>query len=249
MPLIHFSDIPTSSILGRSLRWILGWIPAGTVVPVLQGTLRGTRWIVGAQTHGMWLGSYEVALQCGIGTVLKKGQVFYDIGANVGFYSLLGARLVGEGGRVYAFEPLSRNLHYLNRHILLNKISNVTIVPKALSNYVGLGYFEVKGDSTSHLSDSGIFGAEVTTLDAFLGWEGVKPPDVMKIDVEGEELNVMEGATKCLSEYHPLIFLSIHSEGLYTRLWDFVSTLGYRVQTLDGWEAKRHCYESEVILR
>jgi len=78
-------------------------------VPILQGPLRGKKWIVGSQRHAFWLGGYEPHLQRLIAREVKPGEIFYDVGANVGFYSLLASVLVGPG-KVFAFEQLPANV-------------------------------------------------------------------------------------------------------------------------------------------
>src|SRR5579864_334767 len=81
---INFSAINRSSLLGRILRLPLRLLPRGSVVPILQGPLRGRRWIVGSSTHGCWLGSYENGEQKILQASIRPGSVVYDIGANVG---------------------------------------------------------------------------------------------------------------------------------------------------------------------
>ncbi len=75
---------------------------------VVQGPLRGKRWIAGSSNHGCWLGSYELAKQRKVIELVRPGMVCWDVGAHVGFYTLLFAELVGPLGRVFAFEPLPR---------------------------------------------------------------------------------------------------------------------------------------------
>jgi predicted RNA methylase len=94
-------------------------------MPILQGPGRGIRWIVGAGTHGCWLGSYESEKQAVVAEALGPGMVFYDLGANAGFYTLLAARAVLPGGEVIAFEPLPENISYLRRHVERNGFRNV----------------------------------------------------------------------------------------------------------------------------
>lgn len=118
---MNLSGIPRRSVLGRVLRAPLRLIPPGTVLPVLQGRLRGARWIVGAGTHGCWLGSYEYGKRRLFERLVRPGQVVWDVGANAGFYTLLASRLVGSTGSVVAIEPLPRNLSYLRRHLELNR--------------------------------------------------------------------------------------------------------------------------------
>ena len=118
--MLNFSGIPRGGVIGRLLRLPLTVIPPSTVVRILQGRLRGCRWIVGAETHGCWLGSYELAKQRQFGDAIKESNIVYDIGANVGFYSLLASRCIGSMGQVHAFEPLPENLVFLEKHIRLN---------------------------------------------------------------------------------------------------------------------------------
>lgn len=110
---INFSAISRERLAGRALRLPLHLIPRGLAVPILQGPLRGARWLVGAATHGCWLGSYELAKQLAFARWLAPGRVVYDLGAHAGFYTLLAARPVGPAGRVHAFEPLPELLSIL----------------------------------------------------------------------------------------------------------------------------------------
>src|SRR5437868_8178233 len=111
--MINFGRLSERSFLGRIARDALRLLPKDATVPVLQGRLRGKKWVVGSGEHGYWLGSYEAVKQKAFVAVASGKQVVYDVGANVGFYSLLAATLVTKGGRVFAFEPLPRNLFFL----------------------------------------------------------------------------------------------------------------------------------------
>ena len=89
------SEISNRSVAGRLLRLPLALIPPALAMPVLQGPLRGYRWIVGSSNHGCWLGSYEYAKQRLFAQMVRSGDVVFDVGANVGFYTLLAACRVG----------------------------------------------------------------------------------------------------------------------------------------------------------
>src|SRR5579871_1243331 len=117
---MNLSGISNESVVGRALRAPFRLIPRSAAVPILQGPLRGKRWVVGSATHGCWLGSYEQDKQQCFAGAVSVGSVVYDIGANVGFYSLLASVLVGVSGAVYSFEPVPRNCHFLRRHVDLN---------------------------------------------------------------------------------------------------------------------------------
>ncbi|NQV00191.1 MAG: FkbM family methyltransferase [Parcubacteria group bacterium] len=116
------------------LRFPLKLIPSGVVVPVMQGVLKGKKWVVGSgDNHGYWLGSYEYRMQSFFAETIKPGSVVYDIGANVGFYTLLASKIVGVQGRVFAFEPLPENIFYVRKHVELNHCDNVVIIEAAVS--------------------------------------------------------------------------------------------------------------------
>lgn len=103
---INFSGIPTKSLPGRLLRQIISLIPDDTVLYILQGPLRGKRWIKGSGVSGYWLGAYELEHQKILSGLLREGDVFYDVGAHVGFFSLLASHLVGRLDRCM---PLSHS--------------------------------------------------------------------------------------------------------------------------------------------
>ena len=110
---MNFSAVPHSSSLGKALRLPLRLIPADAVLPVLQGPLRGMKWISGSSNHGCWLGSFEYHKQRLFDAAIKRKSVVCDIGANVGLYSLVASR---KAMRVIAVEPMLENVRYLERH-------------------------------------------------------------------------------------------------------------------------------------
>lgn len=234
---MNFSGLSQNSILGRLARLPLRLLPPNLVVPVLQGSLRGKRWIVGSGVHGYWLGSYELAKRRRFEQLVRPGQVVYDIGAHVGYYSLLAACLVGPAGRVLAFEPNPRNLAYLHRHIQINAIHNVTVVEAAISSYTGQADLAPGPDSS--MGRLAVPGAEsvpvrALTLDSVLLKDGYPPPQVIKIDVEGSELEVLRGAQQTLLQYYPTLFLATHSRELRVACCDWLQTAGYRLQVIDS---------------
>jgi FkbM family methyltransferase len=217
------------SFWGRVLRFPLRLIPPGATLRILQGPLKGKRWIVGSGVHGYWLGSYEYAKQKRFEEVVRANQVVFDIGAHVGFYTLLAAVLVGPQGRVVAFEPLPRNLIYLQAHLALNRVTNVTVIEAAVSDRQGVSLFDEGADGfTGHIS-TGTRGVEVptVTLDELV-WHGVVPrPDCIKIDTEGAEASVLAGAEQVLATYHPVVFLATHGGVLHEQCTEFLRRLGY----------------------
>ena len=108
---IDCSRISSRSYLGRVMRLPLKIIPGNAVLPILQGPLRGARWVVGSGTHGCWLGTYELPkVELFAGTI-QEGMTVFDIGAHAGYYSLIASRAVGGAGHVVAFEPFGTKSH------------------------------------------------------------------------------------------------------------------------------------------
>ena len=145
--MINFSGISRNSLIGRLLRRALRIIPRGTIVPILQGGLRGKRWIIGSSNEGCSLGSYEFHKRRIFERTIRPGSAVFDIGAHVGFYTLLSSVIVGPGGRVFAFEPLTVNFEYLRRHLELNSVTNATGLPVGVWRTGGVTRFR-QGNSS-----------------------------------------------------------------------------------------------------
>ena len=137
----------SGTFLGRMLRLPLSLVPKTAVVPILQGPLKGKRWIVGSGIHRLWLGSYEPSKMAVAAELTSTGAIVFDIGANVGIYTLLFSARAGQSGRVVAFEPSPRNVAYLKQHLTLNDASNVEVVEAAVSDAVGRSSFDDTADS------------------------------------------------------------------------------------------------------
>ena len=233
---MNFSKINYQSFLGRLLRLPLRLIPKGMILPILQGRLKGTKWISGAGEHGYWLGSYELQKRMSFEREIVPNSVVYDIGANVGYFSLLAAVLTGTEGKVYAFEPLPRNVRFLRQHVALNHLENrIEVFEAAVSDRQGEAHFDL-GASTAmgHLADSGEIRVQMVTLDRMLERGELRPPDYMKVDVEGAEFEVLSGASHILKEFRPVLFLDTHNRQAHALTVKLLKDIGYRFEILDG---------------
>lgn len=232
---MDFSKISYRSTLGRLMRLPLRLLTKGTVLPIMQGSLRGKKWIVGAGEHGYWLGSYELQKRLAFEREITPGMVVYDIGANVGFYSLLAAHLTGPEGKVYAFEPVSRNVEYICRHIALNGCENVQVFEAAVAQQSGEARFDLGASiATGHLSQTGTVKVQQVCLDELLAVGEIFPPDTVKIDVEGAEFAVVQGAKHLIEVHRPLIFLDTHGRDAHEVTLGFLKAYGYQFEALDG---------------
>ena len=202
-------------------------------VPVPRGKLKGLRWTRGASVNACWLGSYEPRLTQQFVDVVKPGNVVYDIGANVGYYTLLSAVLTGKTGQVIAFEPLPRNLGFLRQHVAMNRLGQVQIRTEALCDREGTARFGGSSDATqTHLGSEGETEVRTTSLDLLLEG-GMAVPDVMKIDVEGAEWLVLQGAEMLFRKHRPVLFLATHGDDLRDRCSTWLKERDYELTALN----------------
>jgi FkbM family methyltransferase len=139
---------------------------------------------------------------------VHEGATVIDIGANIGYFTLLFARLVGPTGRVFAFEPEPTNFDLLRMNVELNGYSNVTLIPKAVSDISGTGRLYLakhKGDGRIFDSHDGRESIPIDTVrldDFFHGYQ--RSIDLIKVDIQGAEPAALRGMTK-LIERHPQV--------------------------------------------
>ena len=223
-----------SRAIARAIRLPLRLVPPRAVIRILSGPLRGKRWVAGAATHGCWLGTYERDTQRAFQRLVRPGDVVYDVGANVGFFTLLASHLAGPEGRVYAFEPVARNLALLRRHIELNEITNVEISPVAVAERAGAARFSVAASpAMGGLATEGGIEVPTVTLDEIAA--ATRPPSFIKMDIEGGESAALIGARHLLRASRPTILLSTHGYEQNALCVELLKSEGYRIEVLrDG---------------
>jgi FkbM family methyltransferase len=205
----------TARLTKKVLYYPLRLIPQGSVVRIIRGPLRGKKWIVGSSIHRCWLGHYEIDFQRALSRELRPESVFYDIGANVGFYSLLAAKLIFPG-RVYAFEPLPQNVHYLRSHIQLNQLRNVEVFEVAISDECGSASFATEESrAMGHLERAGNVCVQSCTVDGLIHENKAAPPQYIKMDVEGAEFRALVGGQACFARFKPTLFLATHGKDVH----------------------------------
>ncbi|WP_415399066.1 FkbM family methyltransferase [Synechococcus sp. W4D4] len=158
--------------------------------------------------------SYEKQFKRAFLSSIQSGMTVWDIGANVGYYTKLAADLVGVSGAVHAFEPNPSAFDILKSQTLL--LPNVYLYPYAVGSSVGTIPFYVGTDPASPTnslysdgSQSTVLSVQLRTLDSCFNL--LPPPNVIKIDVEGHELQVLKGASSLLSSSHIThIFIEVH---------------------------------------
>jgi FkbM family methyltransferase len=220
------SRISRTTLLGKIIRLPFKLLPTGAIVRVVRGPARGKRWIADSCAHGFWLGYWELPNQKRFASRLKFGDVVYDIGAHVGLYTLISSARVGPAGHVYAFEPFPQNAVYLRHHIALNRLKNCTAIELAVSKGIGVLHFDpTELNDAGHLSENGSMKVETTSIDDFAST--ARPPNAIKINAEGAEIDVLRGGRNTITKFRPFIFLSTHSESLDRECWQFLRSCGY----------------------
>ena len=170
---------------------------------------------------------------------LRPGAVFVDVGAHVGKYSFFASKQVGRSGVVVAIEPHPENMAKLKKGISLNALSNVVAVQRACSDYRGLGFLKEHELSAKHeLSQENTrVKVEVDTLDRILPSLQIGKVSMVKIDVNGCEYEVLQGASKTLEESKPPLIVEVALNNK-TRVFGYLKTLGYHPTMLS--ETKRY---------
>ena len=172
---------------------------------------------------------------------LRPGMTFYDIGANIGFFSLMAARLVGPKGRVVSFEADPEIAARLQENLARNQFTQAQVEQKAVWSEPSIVSFERVDPNTSpdrglgHVSPNGSPPGSITvqavSLDQYIATHPA--PDLLKCDVEGAEVAVFRGAAKLLSGKRPLLLVEMHSPENQRALRALFAGYGYRCLNLD----------------
>jgi FkbM family methyltransferase len=222
-----------STFTGRLIRFPLKFVPRGKEISILSGINKGMRWITGTGPNSQcWLGHYESDHISALAKLIRPGAIVYDVGANAGYYTLAFSRMVGSAGRVYAFEPDSRNADTIRRHIEINRLSNVTFVQAAVSNSSGMVGFDPDPEkgAAGKIESASIssYMVPAISLDDFIA-AGNPVPSFIKMDIEGAEYDALVGAKKLLAQRAASWFLATHSVKLRNDCKSLLTVNGYRL--------------------
>lgn len=185
------------------------------------------------------MGSIDPALYKLASEFVSRDHVVWDVGANVGLFSVASAHLAGEKGKVYAFEPDVWLVQLLRHTASIQPSSSaaVTIVPAAVAEFCGLRSFNisVRSRATNSLAGygnghTGGVAEQQTVMTVSLDWlaERLPRPNVIKIDVEGAELEVLRGAMDLLTQTGPTILCEV-SANHSPQVTDLLRRVGYRI--------------------
>lgn len=221
--------------------------PQPQTVRIRSGVGQGLIFESGRYIPDFEQGTSEIHVQTMLAEHIQPGQVFYDVGANVGFFTLIGARLVGGMGHVYAFEPVPANAEAIRNNLTLNDFKQAEVIEKAVSYRNGseeLQITDFAGGSTlisaGKPSDvSATLQVQLVVLDDLVAEGKLKPPHIVKVDVEGAELNVLRGMANILQNAKPIVVFEVDDAELtlarqkYDACVAFLAEQGYMVTQLD----------------
>ena len=216
----------------RPFKWFMVFLGERLMLRIRGGPLKGCWWSVSSGTR-FFRGTYETERTDLYEELLRPGQVVFDVGAHMGYYTLIASRAVGPEGKVFSFEPLPFNLRQLRRHVKHNRCANVQIMAGGVGAESGEGRFvSTGGSATGHLAAHGDTPVQLFALDEVVASGQAPPPGLIKIDVEGNELEVLKGARATIGKARPAILLSAHSDELERQCCEWLQEQGYQTQRL-----------------
>lgn len=241
-------------LLGPILRTHARDFAEGSVTTIRSGVAAGLRW---RRYHrflnGYWLGNYELDVQLGLQRLLQPGGVFYDVGANAGFFTVLAARLVGPQGKVFAFEPVPESADALREQIALNGFFWCEVVPCAVGSHRATrtlsyspGRPEMGRLDNKWTSSELEINVETLTFDDFVSDHPF--PAVVKVDVEGAETEVLQGSVAAIRRVACLV-LELHGADRATEVVRILSDAGYGFESLGGSPVPRPIARTRLVAR
>ena len=193
---------------------------------VRSGALKGYKIFTNPNIRpGYIFGTYEPDITQAVTDQCKTGWVVCDIGAHHGYFSLLMSKIIGAGGYCFTFEPLSENYDCIVKTIQANSLTNITVEQLAVSNQSNIKEFHTIPQQSAKsrfvnnipLGEANRFEkttiVKTTRLDDYFKNCGIPRIDIIKIDVEGAESQVIEGAQSILNNYKPILIMEIHACG------------------------------------
>lgn len=228
------------------------------VLEISKGVGRGLRWRVFPYSNQTILvvGDYELIVQRWLEDNLTRGDVFLDVGSNLGFILLVGARLVGQDGRAIGFEPVPSLCAVAREQLALNGFCHGDVYMCALGATLGTGMLRVSSDthSTSRIVegmdeiDSKSIPVCIETLDNMILAGTLPAPNAIKVDAEGYEDRVLEGARTVLRKIRPKLMCEVHEPDVAARVVHILERSRYSWRYVDSSSCYPHHLVAEPLL-
>lgn len=218
--------------------------PGLSEVEIAAGDLKSYKILLNLKSEkSRWLGTYEPELAEAARTFLKPGMTVYDVGANIGYVSLLLAHHVRPNGKVFAFEALPANAERIRRNLALNALeSRITLIEAAVADQGGeISFFVHESVGMGKAAGSAgrreeRYQAEIRvpalSLDEFVYEQGHPAPDAVKMDIEGGEVLALPGMKRILAEHHPILFIELHGPESEQAAWRALTAAGYTLHEM-----------------
>jgi FkbM family methyltransferase len=229
-----------------------------------SGPGQGLRFRSGVSNPEYCSGENELPVQEALRESLHSGDTFYDIGANVGFFTVIGAHLVGPDGVVMAFEPVPANADMARRNARLNRFKQIVVVERAVSDTAGGGELQIAAYSGGSAlttvppppdATGAIQTVELVTIDDAVFQQGMRPPHVVKVDVEGAEFQVLTGMRRTMAEVRPTIILELDDASVdelakkEAACRGLLSAAGYAITSLPNSYESGHWLVKHLVAR
>lgn len=206
---------------------------------VLTGPAKGIFLFMALRTGlKKFLGNYEKSQTNFMVRVISQGDYCFDLGSHIGYFTMLFAKLVGEDGLVFSFEPIKEGYEFQKRSVEKNNFHNIKIFNFAVGDenkdqkaYVfsdsGMAHFDksILGLDEDHESD--VF--QIRRLDDISEVKNIKKLDFMKIDIEGFEYKALKGGYETIKKHRPKMLIEIHSRENYDGVFSMLEDLGYKI--------------------
>jgi FkbM family methyltransferase len=213
-------------------------------VEIAAGDLKGYKILLNLKAEkSRWLGTYEPELSAAVREFVQPGMTIYDVGANIGYVSMLLAHAARPNGQVFAFEALPANIERIRANLALNRLEErIHLIPQAVADQGGeltfyvhasVGMGKVAGSAGRPEEQ---YQAEIrvssVSLDEFVYQHGNPAPQVVKMDIEGGEVLALPGMNRILAEHHPLLLLELHGPESEKVAWQTLTQAGYRLREM-----------------
>lgn len=235
--------VRTIPIVAHAQRWLVSRFMSGQtfVHRISAGPAKGILLRLRLPEDKLyWTGTWEHDVTTALASLVRPGMICFDIGSHRGF--MAGVMAANGAGRAVCFEPNPENARTIRDMASLNPAMRIEVLPYAVGAENGRGSFEVMPESSMGKLSASTFQREVTgtsridveirTIDGLVESEEVPPPGLVKIDIEGAEMDALRGAERVIVKSRPIMLIEVHSYQLLVQCGEWLRERRYRVKAL-----------------